>query len=324
VKIAVSLLLVGFILARIGPEKIFGQLRAAQPLWGIGALALFTASHFLGSFQWCLLMRSEGMNIPWRTTLSFYFTGLFFNNFFISSMGGDIFRIMDARRYSRDGAGAVSTVFLDRFMGLFVLSGLALIGAPWILHNADVRAVIQVPLLILLAGWILFLPLLFYRPFARPFAWIIVRMIPARLSVRFRSIYRRIHAFGKRKKMFFLVIGLSLLIQSARIFTHFLLSRSLGAATPLSAFFLIVPVIAVLASLPISLGGLGLRENAGVLLFGVVGGMTASQAFSTEFSAYLVAILSSIPGGVIFASRRGSSAVTKIKDLQFTDKGVES
>ncbi|MCK4817993.1 flippase-like domain-containing protein, partial [bacterium] len=144
-KVVFSILLIGVLLQRIGVGKIAGEIGLASLFWIVGALILFTASHLLGSFQWMMLLSFEGIRISWRKTVSFYFIGLFFNNFFISSMGGDLFRIMDVRRYSRNGVAAVSTVFLDRFMGLLVLSGLAVLASPWILIKGNIRAHIALP-----------------------------------------------------------------------------------------------------------------------------------------------------------------------------------
>jgi uncharacterized protein (TIRG00374 family) len=302
-KVVFSILLIGVLLKRIGVGKIAGEIGSASLFWIVGALILFTASHLLGSFQWMKLLSFEGIRISWRKTVSFYFIGLFFNNFFISSMGGDLFRIMDVRRYSRNGVAAVSTVFLDRFMGLLVLSGLAVLASPWILIKGNIRAHIALPVVILIVGWILVLLLFFNKRFAFPFSWLIKKAIPARVSVKARAIYRKIYYFSRQRTLFIKIVMLSLIIQSARIMTHYLLSRSLGVSISAGCFFLVVPLIAIMATLPVSLGGIGLREQTGVVLFGAFG-MAESQAFSTEFLAYLVAVCSSLPGGILFMVRK--------------------
>ena len=100
------------------------------------------------------------------------------------------------------------------------------------------------------------------------------------------------------------VLGVSVIVQSLRILTHYVLACSLGIRVHPILFFIIVPFIAIMASLPVSLGGIGMREQTGVILFGLVG-IAAIQAFSVEFLAYLSAVASSLPGGLIFLMRRG-------------------
>ncbi len=302
-KIAISAFLIGFLLHRIGFQKAVAHLATAQVGWLIAALALFGSSHILGSFQWWLLLRSERVVIPWRQSLSFYFVGLFFNNFLISAMGGDFFRMYDIRRYAKNGTAAVSTVFLDRFIGLFVMSGLAILTVPFVILRLDAKIQLLIPCAVLILGWIFIGFLFFHKPFARPFAWVMQRLIPGGIVVKIREVYRKIHGFGRQRKLFVSVIIISLIVQGARILTHYLLALSLGITVSPVCFFLVVPVIAIMASLPISIGGIGLREQTGVVLFGIVG-MTALQSFSVEFLAYLVAIVSSLPGAMIFIFRK--------------------
>jgi uncharacterized protein (TIRG00374 family) len=302
-KILISGFLVGFLLYRIGLQEVINHLSNVHGGWLLAAILLFTSSHFLGAFQWWLLLKSERIKISWGQSLAFYFVGLFFNNFFISALGGDFLRMYDIRRYTRDGPAAVSTVFLDRALGLFVLSGLGILLMPFILLRSDHRIEILLLCCFLAAGWIVFIFIFFNKPFARPFAWVMEKLIPAGIVVKFREVYRKIHDFGRKRRLVIALVLVSFIIQSGRIVTHFLLAISLGISISPIYFFVIVPVIAIMASLPISIGGIGLREQTGVVLFGIVG-MTSLQAFSVEFLAYLVAIVTSIPGGLIFIIRR--------------------
>ena len=71
---------------------------------------------------------------------------------------------------------------------------------------------------------------------------------------------------------------------------------------PLPYFFLFVPLLAVIVSLPISLNGIGVRETAGIVLFGLVG-VDRAGAFSLQFTTYLVAVCVSLLGGMVFLIR---------------------
>jgi uncharacterized membrane protein YbhN (UPF0104 family) len=146
------------------------------------------------------------------------------------------------------------------------------------------------------------LGLFFSKRLARPIAWIIEKTIPQKITARAKAVYRHIYRFG-REQIVWSLIGLSFIIQGARILTHYFLGLAVDIHISPLYFFLAIPVIAVIAGLPISVGGIGLREQTAVLLFGGVG-VAATQAFSMEFLAYLVAVLSSLPGGIIFIIRK--------------------
>ena len=56
-----------------------------------------------------------------------------------------------------------------------------------------------------------------------------------------------------------------------------------------------MPLLAVIVSLPISFNGIGVREGAGIVLFGLVG-VERAPAFSLQFLTYLVMVAVSLLG----------------------------
>ena len=302
-KLIVSTMLVFWLLKRIGLDKIMAQLRDVDYLWFCGALVLFSASLVLGSYQWWLLLRAEGIAIPWKKALSFYYVGLFFNNFLISSMGGDVFRMLDLRKYSGKSAVSRSTVFLDRFIGLFILSSGAMAALPWLLLTRDIPHQLLYVGYLLFICWLVLIFFFFSKRFARPLGWIIRRYMPDKIHARAREIYRQIHGFGRKPRLLLKVLSIAVVVQLARIFMHYLVARSVGVDVHPFYFIIFIPIIAIAASLPVSLGGIGLRENTGVKLFQLAGvAVQTSAAF--EFLAYVVAIITALPGGIIFIFRK--------------------
>ncbi|MGH7681866.1 MAG: hypothetical protein ACRENN_07755, partial [Candidatus Eiseniibacteriota bacterium] len=87
----------------------------------------------------------------------------------------------------------------------------------------------------------------------------------------------------------------------------------------LGYYFLFVPVLAALVSLPISLNGLGIREGAGVVLFHMAG-LTKEQAFTLPFLTYLISVLISLLGGLIFVSRPPRRALQSILERRRTER----
>jgi uncharacterized membrane protein YbhN (UPF0104 family) len=154
----------------------------------------------------------------------------------------------------------------------------------------------------MVVGWVFLLSFFFSKRFAKLFTWVVRPFIPAKMQIKMREVYRKIHAFGRQPSLLIRTVLISLLVQSARIMTHYLVALSFGIKVSPVYYFLFIPIIAIMATLPISIGGIGLREQTGVVLFTLVG-MTAVQAVAVEFASYLVAIGTSIPGGFLFAAR---------------------
>jgi uncharacterized protein (TIRG00374 family) len=298
-KISFSLALIAWLLHRIGAGNVIRSLSTVQPGWLALALAVFTLSHTLGAEQWRMLLTSQGVKISFGRTLRFYFTGLFFNNVLISGFGGDVFRVIDVRRHSNNGAAAVSTVLLDRLAGLFVGSGFVFAAGPWIAFGRIWGSRMRLVSLALAVVWALAIIVLFHRKTARPFSWLIHRVMPSGMTVKIRRVYDLLHEFGKNGRLMARVLGVSVVVQSLRIITHFFIARAFGATISMWPFFLVIPMIAIISSLPITIGGLGLREQSGVLLFAHFG-LAATLAFSIELMAFWVTVASSLPGVVFF------------------------
>lgn len=302
-KILLSSILIYWALKQIGVVNIVNEIRSAEIHWLLLAILLFLGSHLQGSRQWQVLLSGEGVKLRWLKVLEYYFVGLFFNNFLVSSMGGDVFRMVDIHRASGQRAAAVSTVFLDRFAGLFVMFSLAILSWPWLMAQQAAGPRLRLFMLLLVLGWLAAIFILFSRRVARPLAWVMNRVLPHRFTQPMKEIYGQIHDFGRRPALLGRVLLIAVTVQGARVMTHFLLAKAMGVSLNPFAFFVIIPIIALSASLPISLGGLGVREGLGVILFGKFG-MAGETAYSVEFLAYLVAIFTALPGGVVFMFRK--------------------
>ena len=302
-KILISAGLVYWLLHQTGWGEIWHLFQNVNGWWIAAAFLFFSFSHVLGSLQWHVLLMAEGVRLDWKKVLSFYYIGLFFNNFLISGLGGDLFRMYDIRKISKDGKAAVSTVFLDRAIGLFVMSSFSILSAPWLISRLSYGTRLQLPLIVLLITWILILLFFFNHKFNRPFVWLIRKITPGQIYAKASDIYYQIHDFGQHPHLFLKVIGIAIIVQSFRILTHYLLSLALGVTISPVYFFLFIPIIAIMAALPISMGGLGVREQTGVLLFVAVG-MIESEAVSMEFMAYIIAVMTSLPGGLLFVFRK--------------------
>ena len=128
-KIVVSTTLIIFLFLKLGFHDILSQFASTKLGWLFIAVFIFTLSNFLGAFQWYLLLKFRGINLPYSKIVSYYYVGLFFNNFLIGYIGGDAIRIFDVTKASNNSSDAISTVFFDRFIGFVLLTSLALFAA---------------------------------------------------------------------------------------------------------------------------------------------------------------------------------------------------
>ena len=78
-----------------------------------------------------------------------------------------------------------------------------------------------------------------------------------------------------------------------------MLYASLGIKVTLLDCMVLMQPVALLANLPISVGGWGVRETAVVLLFGLIG-VPSSAALVLSLQLGLLALLVVFPGGILW------------------------
>jgi hypothetical protein len=300
-KLALSLALMAVLVSRIPLDSLGQSLRAARPGWLAASFLLLFLSNVIGAYQWSGLLGAVGTRIPLWKVCAYYHVGLFFNNFLPANIGGDLARIADASRYGPTRAAAISTVLLDRMIGTVALATLALVTTLPAIDAFHLRLVY----LALVAFFALSVALLWavFHPALLPLAErALARIGLGTLRPHLDDLAARLQGFRGQRRLFLKLMSVALVVQVARIGVHALVARALGIPIALPYFFLFVPLLAVIVSLPISFNGIGVREGAGIVLFGLVG-VSRAQAFSLQFTAYLVAVAVSLLGGVVFLAR---------------------
>ena len=95
------------------------------------------------------------------------------------------------------------------------------------------------------------------------------------------------------------VRALSVGVQSALAICQCLLARGIGVNASLSLFLFCVPVAGVFASLPLTVNGLGVREGAYLVLFGMAG-MDRTSAIALGLLWFASTTLGAMPGVIVF------------------------
>jgi len=282
--------------SQIGPA-----LKHADPRWVAAAAALLFASHLLASYQWERLLRAVGIDIPFWKVASYYHVGLFFNNFVPANVAGDLARTLDAARAGSTRATALSTVLLDRLLGTVALGLVAVVTTLPAIDRFHLAAAYGGVLVFFLGAVVMLRAVLEPRALT-VLERLLVRVGLARLLPALDELSGRLAAFRGQRPLLLALSGLAMLVQLMRIGVHVLFARALGLHIGLAYFCLFVPLLAVIVSLPISLNGIGVREGAGMLLFGLIG-VGRADAFALQFGTYLVAVGVSLIGGLVFLAR---------------------
>lgn len=315
VKIVVTVVVVAYIIHRLGWESIVSTLAMAEPLWLAAALGLFLASGVLGVVQWRLLLANKGVHLPFPRCLSLYFIGMFFNNFMLGMVTGDAVRVTYVRTSSGSVRGGLAATFLDRFAGLWAMACFAIAGSGVLLKRGLLdEGRIATAGLALTGTFSLFCltcSFIVSRRVQR-FSFRVLDHLPIPWKSMIRDILKGITLEVHNRHIVVPVGLLSMTIQAMRIGVHIFCAASLGLLTAANFqyFFVFVPILAILMLVPLPFG---VKEGIGGSLFVLAGFSPDAPEVPVvmEFLASLVGIVASLAGGVFFILSRVRTAPTK-------------
>ena len=304
-KIAVTVLLMAFLLQRISLSELEALVRGMDRLLLAVAVAVFFVSNVAGWLQWHVLLRAGGVTLTRRDSFRFYFVGLFFNNFLPANIGGDVVKVVDVARLGADPYRVIAVTLLDRLLGVFSLCLLAAVADLLLITESRPHYVAY--LLVFIACMIPAIGFYFFRPLGNALRRGVVKLRLFGIDRRASSILNHLSPFKGQRQLVAQLVVFSMVIQALRVVTHVLVGMALGIhvdAGVLCQFFVIIPLLSLAMIPPITINGLGIREGLGIVLFAAAG-IGHTDAFAMEFLTFVVSVAVSLLGFVFFLSRRG-------------------
>lgn len=293
VKILVSVGLILYILLyQVELDEVWSTLVQARlaPLLLSGALMI--SSIVIRSIRWQVLLHALEIRIPLNRLIHLYFIGGFFNLFLPTGMGGDAVKMARLAQATGRAPESIGVTLVERATGLWVLFVLALLALPFsyeLLPAAWFVPITAIAVAGVVGGWLVMAtPLL-------PWLGGKVRL-PGQVALE--RFYRSVSLLGY--KALGLACLVSLVFNLSLIWVMALIAQSLGLDLPIGLFFLFTPVISFSLTLPISVGGLGVREQTFILLFAAVGVTAATATAMSLFFYVLTTLLIGILGGVLY------------------------
>jgi uncharacterized protein (TIRG00374 family) len=280
------------------------ELFVRLPLWFYGAsLAVVLAGQVVYAWRWRLLLAAAGVSAPFSLVLRQYFIGIFLNNFFPSTVGGDVAKVYLLGR--KHGYRPVTaSVLLDRILGLgllalcatVVLWSVSLPSAVLIAARLAVTAIAAASIVVLLIAAVGTGGLPNRLSWLGPGAVALAERIQ---RLRF-DMAASLNQPALVAQAFAVVAGYFIAVGA--VYVGFI-DMQRAAAPPLALTTGIAMTIALLSNIPISLNGLGLREQLHATLLLPLGvAPEAAVALSLLLYGHLV-VASLI--GLVFWSRMG-------------------
>ena len=304
VRLATSLAVLAILMVLLPLSALWDAVQQLSATSWILTVGVFMAAHVGGVVKWRLLIDARRGTLPFTHALRYYFAGLFANLFLPSMTGGDVVRAGLAARASQERSAVVVGSVVDR--GLDVCALLVLIVAGGLLAPDALRPGDRVGLLVAAGG----------LAGAATVAAVLYRSRRASLSPRAATLLtklrRGIRLVFESPGRVAVAFTLSLAIQTTFVLLSAFIGSAIGIEVGLGAWFFAWPLAKVSAMLPISIGGLGVREAALAVFLGRFG-VAGASAVGLGLIWQTVVVAAALPGAAAYFFSRPQAA--KLDDV---------
>ncbi len=296
-RIAISALLLFFLFKQVDSKAIWDIIKSAD--WGVLLLGFFITvfSYLLGVYRWQMYLEGSGVHLPFKRVLISFSGGLFFNLFLPSTIGGDVVKGIDLALHTKKPKEIVASMLLDRLSGyaaMVIISVSAVIFGYHLVSEPIIILVVGLVALVLVCAFLTLFNNFIYERVSR-----FLNKKGGRIAGALHRLHHEIFLFKGRKPLLVKNFLLSLVIQACGPLSFYIIAVSLGLKTSPIYFFVLIPVIQSITMLPISIGGLGLRDAATIFFFAKVG-IESHVSFAISLLGFFYILVISVLGGILY------------------------
>lgn len=296
-KLVVTGLTIWWLLSMANYAVLFQAFRRIPPDIIIAALLINIFAVLIGSARWWVLLCHATGPIPYGKILPSYYLGIFFNNILPTSMGGDVVRTLHLGLRGIKTQALLASAVADRGIGLFVslvTGSICIFLSPDIgIEGRDELLMMATVIIFAAATWLFFSPLsvAYVERLENKYK-------PTRLRRYILQTIRSCHEYRSARGSLIVALALTAVMQSAVILVYYMLGAGIGIKLSVITYFAVIPIVFLAASIPISIGGIGVREGVLVALL-IKAGADMQHAIALSLLYLSVLLLSSLPGGAV-------------------------
>jgi uncharacterized protein (TIRG00374 family) len=295
----ISVSLITIVITQAGFSSILEKMKDVELTLFVFGFCLVLTQTMLAAIRWHMILQHLDIFLTRFVCIRTYFCAMFFNQLLPASLGGDIFKFLRVHNRGHGKDKALVAVLSER---LFSIMSIVLMAVP--------ALVISV-----MGGYenVFYLGLALI---AFTIGAIVLTLSMAGLSDdwRFRRIFRSIGSVAEILKIHIrdmrlsiAAIGLSIVIQSMTVIYVVVMVKSMEVDADPFVVAAMVPFIFLVASLPISLAGWGIREGAMVYGLGIAN-VNGSTALVVSIMLGLHLLFVGLLGGVVWLYERHALA----------------
>jgi uncharacterized membrane protein YbhN (UPF0104 family) len=300
-----AVVLLVYLFSKQGWSEILAAVGGVSWQLFLASFVLTMISRMAVVSRWHVLLRSAGIDIPYKHSASITFAGLFASNFLPTTVGGDVVRLAGAIRLQYDSAICLASLIVDRLVGMVSYATAVPFGIPSLLAGPALD---------------------FYGPgrferisLAAPLGGVMRNWWDRGLQM----IHRLIEALAlwlKHPRGLLAAVGFSWVRMLCEFTIVWLLLGSMGQHI---LFFLVAGLWSFtyfVTLLPISINGYGVQELILIFLFTHNGGVSQAIGVTLALLMRVLQMLASLPGaffvpGILAGEDKSNFVVEKRENI---------
>jgi len=298
IGISVTLLIFLFKFNKIDIPRLLKSMKDADKPLLLSAFIIFYFGYHFCLLRWEMLLKGAKIHLPLKRIIMSFAGGIFFSLFLPSTIGGDVIRTIDLATHTKRPREIMATVLLDRLSGYvgLVLVALIAILVGWgfiqykivLVYIGILTAILIVLLLVLFNGFLYF-----------KINQILDSPTAGKIREFIRSLHHEMYVFRHHKNIIIDNLILSICIQIISPIVFYLTALSLGVEINVVYFFVFLPIIGAVTLLPISIGGLGVRDALTIFFFAKAG-VNKDLALAISLLNFFFILFYAGVGGLIY------------------------
>jgi uncharacterized membrane protein YbhN (UPF0104 family) len=264
-KAAISILLLYLSLRAVNLAALGDRLSRVNPFWIAAALLALTAQVAILAWRWRAIVAACGAHLPYTAALRISLIAMFFNAVLPSTVGGDAARVVMLKRNGGGWAVAAYSVLIDRIIGVAVLALLVIACLPWTLNL--VADPLARALLLAIGGGAIAGAAVFI--IVGRLHWpLLAQFAPTRHLAEVSRVTWRLCRDGQTVVM---VAVASFAVHFLTIAAAWCLAQSVAASASFALLLYLIPPVLLIATVPVSIAGWGVRESSMIVAFAYAG-----------------------------------------------------
>ncbi|GCE16600.1 lysylphosphatidylglycerol synthase transmembrane domain-containing protein [Dictyobacter kobayashii] len=295
-RLSCALILLTFLFKAVSWPIVLQKLQHLDDGEVIIGLIIGLSGIIISSYQWQSLLDGEGIHIDLRRLINLYFIGIAFNHFLPTGMGGDVVKAYYAGKEGHNTAGSVSAVVMSRVTG-FV--GMLLVSIPaLIIWHAAFTSWVIITFVLAAMGMCSALAVVFFAVTLLP-QFIRGRWARYSIVTSMVNIGMTLRESLRHPRALWSAIAYGVLFHLSAALNYYAFAMLLHIQLPLPLFMVIVPLVSLIAVLPTTINGYGLRESAFITIFATLH-VDTSTATALVLLADAQGIIFAFIGGAIY------------------------